>query len=370
MPTSGTVDTYNFPQRKVIDHALRRAGYTPENTGSEWIEVAQDLLFLQLSEYVNAGFPLWTRQFRLLGNQIGSPDVLTPPGTVDVIASYWRILNPYRGSATQTNSSDASLLFGGQPNADVVVAGPNPGVIVSFGSATELDTVGVLLGGNASITTALNILVSQDGVTFTQAQALPSATYSPGQWTYFDLNPSLMAPYVQVQYANAGNWTLNQLNFGLANGQDIENGYLNIDDYYNLPNKVFQSDRANSAFLDRQLDQPVIKIWPTPNVEAFYNGTTSALMRRYIQDPGSMTDILEIPSRWYQGVISRLGVTLMDTLPDPDPNSQATYFSLMAKQQRRQNLDAAATKSEMLMWAEERTHGPLRIAPRISGYTR
>jgi F5/8 type C domain-containing protein len=367
--TSGTVDTYSFPVRKVIDHALRRAGYAPENTGTEWLEVAQDLLFLQLSEYVNAGFPLWTRKFILLGNQIGSPDVPTPNGTVDVISSYWRILNPYRGSATQSGGGDASALFGGQPNSDVVVAGPNPGVIVSFGSATEVDTIGVLLGGNAAITTVLNVLVSDDGVTFTQAQALPSATYTPGQWTYFDLNPSLTAPYVQLQYTSAGNWALNQLNFGLANGQDIENGWLNIDDYYNLPNKQFQSDRANSAFLDRQLDQPVIKIWPTPNVEAFYNGTTSALVRRYIQDPGSLTDTLEIPARWYEGVIARLGLRLMDTLPDPDQNSQASYFGLMAKTQRRQNLEGAATKAEMLMWAEERTHGPFRIAPSIRCYT-
>lgn len=369
MATSGTVNQYGFTQQKTIDHALRRAGYTPENTGAEWIEVAQDLLFLQLSEYTNAGFPLWTRQFRLLGTQIGSADVLTLPGTVDVITSYWRILNPYRGSATQTDGSDASMLFGGQPNPDVVVAGPNPGVTVAFGSATEIDTVGVLLGGNAPITTSLLVLTSQDGVTFTTAATLPSATYTPGEWTYFDLVPSLMTPFVQIQYANAGNWTLNQLNLGLANGQDIEIGPLNIDDYYNLPNKQFQSGRANSAFLDRKIDQPVIKIWPTPNTEAFYNGTVSALMRRYIQDPGSMTDTLEIPSRWFEGVVSRLGLRLMDTLPDPDPNSQASYFGLMAKTQRRQNLDTAATKAEAMMWAEERSHGPLRIAPNIRGYT-
>lgn len=369
MPTSGTVNTYPFSQRSFIDMALRRGGYLPEKASSEWIQIAQDCMFLQLSEYVNAGFPLWTREFRLLSCGIGNPDVVCPDGTVDVITSYWRILNPFRGNAMTSQAVGANVLFAGQPSADMTITGANPGVTALFGSSTEVDTIGVLLGGTTPITAALNVLVSQDNAAFTLAQTLPSATYTPGKWTYFNLNPSVQAPFVQLQYAGASSWTLNQLNFGLANGQDIEIGALNIDDYYDTPNKYFQSARPNSAWLDRKIDAPVIKIWPTLNTEGFYNGTVGALMRRYIQDPGKMTDNLEIPTRWYNGVVSRLAVTLMDSLPEDD-GSTPNPFMAQQRQQRRTNNDTVATKSEAMMWAEERSHGPIRIAPNISGYTR
>jgi hypothetical protein len=368
--TSGTVGTYSFPQRKVLDHAFRRAGWTPESVGSEHIQIAQDLLFLQLSEYANAGFPLWTRVFGLLGIQVGSPEVTCPAGTIDVLHCYWRILNPYRGAATTTGSADASALFGGQANSDITIAGPNPGVTVNFTTATEVDTVGVLLGGGSPLTAALQVQTSTDGVTFATAQTLASATYTPQQWTYFDLDPSITSQYLRIISPGAGSWTLNQLNYGLANGQDIEIGPLNIDDYYNLPNKQFQSDRPNSGYVDRQIAEPIIKIWPTPDTGAFYNGTVSALTRRYIQDPGSMTNNIEVPIRWYEGVVARLGIRLMDELPDPDTSSQASYFSLMAKTQRRQLLEQTASKSEALMWSEERNRSPIRWAPNVRPYTR
>ena len=369
--TSGTVAQYYFPGRKVIDHALRRAGKIPEQTGQEEVEICQDLLFSLLSEWISAGFPLWTREFMVLGPTIGSADVATPYGTVDIFHTYWRILNPYRGDATDTNGADQAVLFGGQPNSDVTITGANPGVIVNFGSATELDTVGVLFGTTSpSVTSALQLYTSPDGITYTLAQTLPSTTFLPGAWQYFDLDPSLMSQYVKIVYPITGSWIVNQLNFGLANGQDIEIGPLNIDDYYNLPNKQFQGDQSVSAYTDRQLNAPVIKLWPTPSTIGFYNGAVSALVRRYIQDPGTMTQNLELPPRALEACISRLATRLIRTLPDSTNSDQANYFTLMAKQQRIQLLDADATKAESLFWSEERTRAPLRIFPDLSPYTR
>lgn len=369
--TSGTVLAYSYPQRKVIETALRRAGYQPEGAGSEWLQIAQDAIFTKLSEYANAGFPLWTRRFILLPITIGSPDVLAPYGTVDVLHTYWRILQPWRGAAMTTDGQNATGLFGGALTTDVTIATPNPGVNVAFGSTMEVDTVGVLLGGSTTLSNvALALQASEDGATWTTVQSLPAATYAPGTWTYFDLNPTLSVPYLQLIYPTlTATLTLQQVNFGLANGQDIEIGPLNIDDYYNLPNKLFRSTQANSAYVDRQRDQPVIKIWPTPNDTAFYNGTISILCRRYIEDPGSMTDSLEIPARWYEGVVSRLAVTLIDTLP-PTDEEKGSQLLMQARMQRRQTMEAVATKSEAMMWAEERTRAPMRWAPDISPYTR
>lgn len=365
--TSGTVSTVVFDQEKVISHAARRAGFLPQSLGSEELDVARDLIYLTTAEWINAGFPLWTRQYFVLSPTIGSADVACPSGTVDVIHCYQRIINPYRGQATTTGGADASALFAGQPNSDITIAGPTPGVIVDLGSATEIDTIGVLLGGSSSITEAVQLSTSVDGVTYTTT-TLASQTYAPGVWGYTDLNPSLSPRYISILFPGVSSLALNQLQIGLANGTSILIGPLNIDDYWNLPNPFFQSGRANSAYIDRQLNVPVIKIWPTPNVEAFYNGAIGALTRRYIMDPGLLTNLVEVPQRWYEALIARLAVKLIDELPDkPDPNGN--YITAQLKAGRVQRLDTQAAKAEALVWSEERTKAPIRLAPNIRGYT-
>lgn len=372
MATSGTVSTVVFTNQKIVDHAMRRAGFVPQRVAGEALDVALDLLYTITSEYVNVGMPLWTQEYELLGIQPGSPDVSTPPGTVDILHAYWRIFNPWRGAATLSDTTSGTVLFAGQPNADVVIPGPNAYVEVNFTSQTEVDTIGILLGGNTEITTELEVLASNDGITFVSVQTLPSATYTPMQWTYFDLDPSLTYQYLRLRYNSADDWTLNQLNFLLANGQDIEAGPLSIDDYYNLPNKQFQTDQPLSCYTDRQVDTPVLKIWPTPNTTAFYNGTITALMRRYIQDPGTLTDTLEVPQRWMEAIIWRLASRLIIEIPDDWTGniSPITQIQLQIRQDRKVTIDTEAAKSEALAWGEERTRGPIRLMPSISPYTR
>jgi hypothetical protein len=374
--TSGTVATYTYTNMKIIDHACRRAGLLPQKLGSEDLEVCLDLLFTLSAEWTNAGFPLWTTQFRLLGCQIGSPDVPTLSGTMEVLHSYWRIFMPYRGACTLTDDSGDILLFGGQPNDDVVVPGPDPSVSVNFTSVTETDTIGVLMGGSTALTTELELYTSEDGATWTLAQTLPSATYEPGAWTYFDLNPTISTQFLRITYdtqGQAGTWTLNQLQFALANGQDIENGPLNIDDYYNLPNKQFQASRPNSTYQQRNIDVPTLKIWPTLNTEGFYNGTISCLSRRYIQDPGRLTDIMELPIRWYEAITWRLASRVIHEIQNPELRTADSATKQMLMQDRTARIpvcDKEAEKSEMLAWSEERVRAPIRLFPNLAPYTR
>jgi hypothetical protein len=367
--TSGTVLSYSYDQRKVIEHAMRRAGKSSVDLSGEWITIAQDLLFTTLSEWINAQKPIWTRKSLLLGAQVGLADVATPIGTNEVEHTYWRQLSPYRGAATTSAGADASALFGGQPNADIVIVGPNAAVIVNFAGATEVDTIGVLLGGGATLTAALAVETSPDGVTWTLSQNLPSTTFTPGVWSYFDLAPSATAQFVRLRLP-AGNWALNQLNFGLASSSTTELGQLNRDDYFNLPDLFFRSDRPNSCYVDKPLGSPVIKIWPTLNIGAFYNGCVTALAWRYIQDPGAMTNGIEVQPRFLEALQWRLAQKLIYELPDDSQGSQQNYFTLMAKQQRITNIETNAKAAEALAWAEEKTGGPVRIAPNISGYTR
>ena len=366
--TTGTAPTL----RQIIDHGFRRARIPAERVGSEPLQVAMELLQSLMAEWTAVAFPLWTRRYILLGIVQGSPDVPTPTGTMEVLHSYWRIINPYRGLATLSTGAGDMLLFGGQPNTDVTITGANPSVAVNFNSPTEVDTIGVLPGAGISYTAVLDVRTSPDGITWTTVQSLPSATYVAGVWTYFDLVPFVTSQFLRLQYTGASSWVLNQLQFGLANGIDIELGNLNIDDYYNLPNKQFPSDRPNSVFTDRKVDTPVLKIWPVPSVGAFYNGTVSALVRRYIQDPGTLLNTPEVPARWVEALQWRLAVRILDEIDDSMLYGGDQAMSQIRMQQRQQAYDNCtknAEKAEAIAWGEERNKSPIRLSPNARPYT-
>jgi hypothetical protein len=327
------------------------------------------------NEWINAGTPLWTIYYTPLAITSGSAEVATPAGTVDVLNAFWRILQPYRGSATLSDATGNTSLFSGEVRDSVVIAAPNPSVAVNFTTDTEVNTIGVLLGGSASITTALRLNVSVDGATWTLKKTLPETTFVPGTWAYFDLDPSFLTQYLQIEYFASNSWTLSALNIGFANAIDTPLGVENIDSYYNLPNRQFRSDRPNTVYVDRKVAGPTLRIWPVPSVPAFYNGTVTALLRRYIQDPGQMTNAMEVPARWLEALQWRLAVRIMDEIPEEmaygqQSHGELTAIKLQDRQQRYQRVTANTEKAEMLAWSEERTRGPIRLTPSISPYTK
>jgi hypothetical protein len=367
--TSGTLQTAVWTSRQVIDHAARRAGVAAEMTSAENVQIAQECLNSILATWVSIGFPLWTRQYQLLSPAIGSPDVPCSYGTMDVLDVYWRQFAPWRGAATLTSGSDGSILCAGAPNADVMVTSINPGIYINQGAAAEVDTIGILLGGSASITASLVVQTSSNGSTWTTSQTLPSTTFAPGTWQYFDLNPAVTAQYVRVYFPYATSTTiyLNQVLFGLAGWTDAKLGDLNIDDYYNLTNRGQQGNRANSCFVDRQISAPVIKIWNTLNAAGWYAGTVTALTRSYIQDVGAMYNAIEIPQRAVEALTWRLAATLIWEINDT--KAETNPFMAQAKQAKFGLLEANAAKQEAYFWAEERSAGPINITPLIKAYT-
>lgn len=367
MATSGTVSTVSYNQNRVIEHAARRAGYQPAMIAPQDLIYCKDSIFTLTSQWINAGFPLWTRRYDILSAAIGQENVATVDGTVDAFAVYWRILMPYRGPATLTNSADGSTLFAGQPNADITITGTNPGITVAFGSSTEVDTIGVL-GGAVAYTAALEVQTSEDGLTYTTVQTLPSKLIPAGAWSYQDLSPTITAPFVRVIKPGSATWVVNQFNFGLANWQDILIGPLSMDDYFNQGNRAFRNNQPNSSYLDRQLTKPQIKIWPLLSTQGFYNGCVACLSRRYIQDPGALVDDIEVPQRWLEALQWRLASIIIMEFPISE-EVKTSPLLMQERQTRMQVISAEAANSERLAWAEERQRSPIRWLPDLTPYT-
>lgn len=328
MAFSNTISQTNFNTRKVIDSAFRRAKLQPQQITSEYIEVANDQLYLFLSDLANQGVPLWCIEKQIYPLYEGVGDITLDLGTVDVLNSNLRTLQEVTGTDTDTSTTHT----------------------VYFTTATAVSTVGVLWSA-ASTTIALER--SDDDITWTTIQTEVPVAVS-GEWVWYDLDSSVATTYFRVR-ATVGTLGFDQIYLGNT-PTEIPLARLNRDDYTNLPNKTFQNNRPLQFWFDRQINQPIMHLWPVPNASA----TVFQIVlwrHRYIMDVGTMTQNLDVPQRWFEAIVAGLAAKLALEIVEVD----AAMIPL---------LDAKAAQALSVAQAEERDNSPMMIQPNISMYTR
>lgn len=328
MAYSGTVSQTTFNTRRVIEHAARRCKMPAQSLSAEHVDIANDNLWLLLSALANEGAPLWCIQKTIYPLYEGVPTVVTDKGTVDILNSNLRWLQEVSGTNTDTSTSR----------------------IVQFSGETPVTTVGILWSATA---VPVEFSRSDDGVTWTIIQSeVPVA--SSGEWTWYDLGSVVPSEYFRVR-ATSGTLGFSQIYLGNT-PTEIPLARLNRDDFTNLPNKSFQSNRPLQYWLDRQSLSPVMNLWPVPNNAA----TVMQIVvwaHRHIMDVGTMTQEIEVPQRWYEAIVSMLAAKLAMEYVEVD----AGVIPM---------LDAKAQQALYIAQQEERDNSPLNIAPSIGAYTR
>lgn len=328
MAYSNTVSQTVFNTRRVIENAVRRCKVPAEQISAEYVDVANDQLYLLLSDLANQGAPLWCIEKVIMPLYDGVGDVPLATETVDILNSNFRQLQTVSGVNVDTATSRT----------------------IDFSDATFVTTVGILWSG-ASVPIALER--STDNVVWETIQTeTPSAT--AGEWTWYDLDSSIATRYFRVR-ATSGTLGFSQIYTG-NQPTEIPLARMNRDDYTNLPNKYFQSNRPLQYWYDRKIPQPIMHLWPVPNAAAEI--CQLVLWRqRYIMDVGTMTQELEVPQRWYEAIVAMLAAKMALEIVEVDP-------------QMIPMLDAKAAQALMIAQAEERDNSPMMIAPNISPYTR
>jgi hypothetical protein len=328
MAFSNTVSQTNFNTRRVIDNAIRRCKLTAQQITAEHIDIANDQLYLFLSDLANQGAPLWCIEKQIYPLYDGVGDITMTDGTVDILNSNFRWLQEVTGTNVDTSTTRT----------------------VTFTTDTFVANVGIYWTA-AAVPIALER--SDDGAIWTTIQTeTPTAT--AGQWTWFDLDSSVAARYFRVR-ATSGTLSFSQIY--LANTPtEIPLARMNRDDYTNLPNKAFQSDRPLQYWFDRQVNNPIMHMWPVPN-EAATVCQIVVWRQRYIMDVGTMTQDVEVPQRWLEAIVSGLAAKMALELVEVDVNLIPI-------------LDQKAAIALNIAQMEERDNSPMMIAPNISPYTR
>lgn len=328
MAFSNTVSQTVFNTRRVIDNAIRRCKLTAQQISAEHIDIANDQLYLFLSDLANQGAPLWCIEKQIYPLYDGVGDVTMLDGTVDILNSNFRTLQPVTGINIDTSTSRT----------------------VSFTTDIFVANVGILWSAPA---VPIVLERSDDGAIWYEIQT-ETPTVVAGEWTWFDLDSSVAARYFRVR-ATSG--TLSFSRIYLANTPtEIPLARMNRDDYTNLPNKAFQSNRPLQFWFDRQVNNPIMHMWPVPNLAA----TVCQLVvwrQRYIMDVGTMTQDIEVPQRWLEAIVAGLAAKMALELVEVDVNLIPI-------------LDQKAAISLNIAQMEERDNSPMMIAPNISPYTR
>lgn len=328
MAFSNTVSQTVFNTRRVIDNAIRRCKLTTQQISAEHIDIANDQLYLFLSDLANQGAPLWCIEKQIYPLYDGVGDITMTDGTVDILNSNFRWLQQVTG-INYTTSTYREVDF----TDSVFVA--NAGI---FWSAAAVPIV---------------FERSDDGVTWITIQS-ETPTASAGEWTWYDMDSSVAARYFRIR-ATSGTLGFSQIY--LANTPtEIPLARMNRDDYTNLPNKAFQSNRPLQYWFDRQVNNPIMHMWPVPNLAA----TVCQIVvwrQRYIMDVGTMTQDVEVPQRWLEAIVAGLAAKMALELVEVDVNLIPI-------------LDQKAAIALNIAQMEERDNSPMMIAPNISPYTR
>jgi hypothetical protein len=328
MAFSNTVSQTVFNTRRVIDNAIRRCKLTAQQITAEHIDIANDQLYLFLSDLANQGAPLWCIEKQIYPLYDGVGDITMTDGTVDILNSNFRWLQEVSGINIDTSTSRT----------------------VSFTTDIFVANVGIYWSA-AAVPIALER--SDDGIVWDTIQT-ETPTASAGEWTWFDLDSSVAARYFRVR-ATSGTLSFSQIY--LANTPtEIPLARMNRDDYTNLPNKAFQSNRPLQYWFDRQVNNPIMHMWPVPNLAA----TVCQIVvwrQRYIMDVGTMTQDIEVPQRWLEAIVAGLAAKMALELVEVDVNLIPI-------------LDQKAAIALNIAQMEERDNSPMMIAPNISPYTR
>jgi hypothetical protein len=351
MAYSGTTNQTKINVGQLIEYAFREAGKPAEEQTSQYIDAGKQALFYILQNLSNRGVNLWMLENKLIGTVTDQTVITLPEGTIDVREANWRyIVTPAISQAIPTTNPNAGNLF--DQNLDTYATSTSLQNFFGAGytGGMRIYQIGFNSYGNSTYNFVFE--TSEDGITWTTRETLPSITLRDREWYYFPIDPTPGHVYYRLRETVASTFSLRQLSFSYTQ-QDIPLARLNRDDYWNLPNKQFESQRSLQYWFDRQIT-PQMYLWPIPNDDF---QVFQLIIEKQLQDVGTLTNELYVPNRWIAAIQKQLSHQVAMQLPNVD----------LA---RIQYLEQQANMWYEMAAAEERDKSPIYYTPNISYYTR
>lgn len=361
MAVSGTISSTVFNTRRVIDNAFRQCRVPPQTVTSEMLEVAREQLYLLLSTASAKGTPLWCIDKQILAMYEGQNAVVCTVGTYDILNLMIRELRRPTGTPSATEGTAANA-FDGDTETSCTQVAAGGSITLELASETDVTTLGILC--NASGTWSFVVETSDDGLSYQAIYTATNLTVTAGQWLWVDVAGDQLTTIDARARTNVGfirlraiaPTVLNVIEFFVGNTPDeINLSLINRDDYQNLPNKTMRS-RPTEYWLDRQRDEPVIRLWPAADAASTFRQLIMTRKRR-IMDVGTLTQTLDIPQDAYNPIIAMLAWQIALKTPE-------------VKEDVMLRVEKESLLAEKVLWDGQSDKAPTRLTPNLSAYTK
>ncbi len=340
--TSNTTAMTTITVDQLISFAYKEAGKLSEELTPEYINAIRQALWYILINLSNRGVNLWLLEYVVFGSETQTRQYTMPRGTVDVREANYRLM-----TLPSATSDTANGVFNNNTLDDFYVIAAGGNAHATFTPADRFLSAG-FYSDTSGVT--LEIQYSYDDITWVSLGDVTNGTIN--NWGYKQIDGSPQAIFWRFKNNSASPITVRSLSLATVQ-QDIPLARLNRNDYFNLPNKDFLSNRSLQYWFDRQVT-PIMNVWPVPQnaFQAFM-----LVLEMQPQDVGKLTNEVAIPDRWVPAIQAQLSHRAAKLLPGIDPGRIT-----MLKQ------DAA----EMTLTAEEedRDKSPIYFRPNISYYTK
>lgn len=352
MATTGTVGTFSLDIASLIEHAVRRCKLPSSVQTPETTQIAVQNLQLLLYELSNYGINLWAIEKIVVGLVKYKETYALPAYTMDVLNVFLRTAPRADGAIVSSDGQATTFLTDNDQTTRLTQLSTGGNFKAAFSTATVIRIAGLLHSGTA--TRSLVYETSQDGTTWTTLKALGTQTYSDLEWIWTDFDPGVSALNVRVR-DTLTTTALSAYEFYVSvSGTEIQSARLNRDDFTNLPNKVF-AGRPLQFWFDRRRDAANLHLWPSPN--DIYQHLV-IWRHRLLEDVGTdLTFNIDIPTKWFEAVVSGLASRLSVELPGVDP-------------QLSEMLEARFSKALERVEIDEVDNSIMRLSPNMRLYTR
>ncbi len=336
---------------KLIEHAARRAGIVSSTISAEQLQSAKSNIGFLLRNIANESPNLWVLRPLIIGLVKGAHRYAVEDA-VDIRKLLFRTNYVLTTDLTSSVEGDTSLCVDNDVTTVCAQVSTNGYIEASVSNISTLCGIGYL--PSKAETEKLNFSYSQDGITFETIELdTANVDVEKNVWRYWDFESLIYGTVFRISDANGAPLTPAEVQF-VSKISEVPCYRLNLDDYQSLPDKRATGSNSYQFYVERLVDGPVINLWPVPdsNLQSLY-----AIVQYYPSEPETFYELLSIPKRWYEYLVVSLALRLHKELPAIDP------MRLGALEQDALLLHTAARD-------EERDNSPIRMTPRIRGYTR
>lgn len=305
LPTSGTFNFQSIEIELIIREAFERIGILGEFVEYQKLDSAKTSINFILLDWMNKSVNLWTLDITYLPLITSQAQYTLPVTVSDIIQASTRTsTRQLNGTAASSAGGIAANAFDGDPSTACTQNATNGNISYDYGAdnTQKINFIGI----QPNNTALYNIVIenSLDGATWSLLLT-EEINCVEGVNNWFDILAPTDARYYRLRATNGTTLNIQELYFN-NNISDVLMANVSRYEYYSFPNRQTES-LPNIYYIHRDIT-PILYVYPTPSSQyncLFYS------YKKMIQDAGELyTNTLEIPSRFYLALVSRLAYEL------------------------------------------------------------